>query len=646
MKKLLYILCAGTVLWTACKSDADFLQAPPSNILEEDQVWQHSDLVLSVLADLYDRYPDYNTQGNNTFAQSLENWAEFANFDEAFASEAGQYYRHKNQTYDYFYPGYQPNNSGFTTYWDYTYLRDINLFIQKDSLATAIPPADRTRYMAEARFLRAAVYFEEVKRLGGVPVITTPLTYDYSGDPSSLQFPRAKESEVYDFVISELEAIKTSLPDDANEKSRATKAAALALESRAALYAGSIAQYGSTKPQVTLPGGEVGIPASLANGYYTKALAAAKEIITANNYALYQKKTDNLSENFASIFYDKANPEVIFAKDYKLKSGKVEGWTLSNQPRTSQEEQQGSRLNPSLNLVSIFEKLDNTFAPLPISNPDASPMLYDDPQDLFAGRDARLEGTVIVPGSSFKGFTTDIFAGLQTPAGKVYSGTDFGQKMTLAEDGQLHQVVGVDGPVDGKELGTQTGFLVRKYQDPSIGSGRIGTQSEVWWIRFRYAEVLLNAAEAAFQLGQTNDAAGYIDQVRRRAGFTTDLTAAQITFDRIVHERKVELAFEGHEFYDMKRWRLADVVWNGVNMSAADVVSNLGSATRINTMVYGLYPYKMFNPGGANDGKWLFKIYLPSNVTVAHQFRLGNYYSQISQDIINNNPKIVKNPNQ
>ncbi|PUZ27791.1 Starch-binding associating with outer membrane [Chitinophaga costaii] len=646
MKKLAYMLLAGTVLWQACKSDADFLQRPPSNILEEDQVWQHSDLILSVLADLYDRYPDYNTNGNSTVSPSLENWSEFAQFDEAFASEAGQYGRHKWQNLDYNYPGQITSHDHFSTYWDYTYIRDLNQFIANDSSALAIPAADRTRYMAEARFLRAAAYFEEVKRVGGVPIITNVLTYDYSGDPSYLQHPRNKESEVYDFVLNELEGIKDSLPANADDKSRASKGAVLAMESRAALYAASIAKYGSTKPATLLPGGETGIPASMATAYYTKALKAAQELIAMNVYALYTKKSDNLADNFASVFYDKSSPETIFAKDYKLKSGKVEGWTLANSPRTSQEEQQGSRLDPSLNLVAIFEKLDNTFAPPAITNSDGSPKLYDNPMDLFADRDARLQGTVIIPGASFKGFTTDIFAGLQTPAGKVYSGADFGQIITLAEDGKPHQVVGVDGPIDNKELGTQTGFLIRKYMDPSIGSGRIGTQSEVWWIRFRYAEVLLNAAEAAFELGDAATAAGYLNQVRRRAGFTTDLLPAQITFDRIVHERKVELAFEGHEFYDMKRWRIADIAWNGLRMTAADVVSNLDKATRINTMVWALWPYKVLNPGGATDGKWLFKIVLPSNVTEAHRFQLGNYYSAIAQDIINNNPKIIKNPNQ
>ncbi len=76
--------------------------------------------------------------------------------------------------------------------------------------------------------------------------------------------PRSKESEIYDFIIKELEEIKTVLPDNSEDPSRASKAAALALESRAALYAASIAKHGASTPGVSLPGGEVGIPAGQA----------------------------------------------------------------------------------------------------------------------------------------------------------------------------------------------------------------------------------------------------------------------------------------------------------------------------------------------------------------------------------------------
>jgi hypothetical protein len=113
-----------------------------------------------------------------------------------------------------------------------------------------------------------------------------------------------------------------------------------------------------------------------------------------------------------------------------------------------------------------------------------------------------------------------------------------------------------------------------------------------------------------------------------------------------VHERRVELAFEGHTLFDMKRWRLANVVWDGNQMTVADLVSNIGTARKRNTQPFGLWPYKYYNPGNTNNGKWLFKEVKPSPVTGANRFQLGNYYSQISDDILSANPKIVRQPNQ
>ncbi|WP_316801257.1 RagB/SusD family nutrient uptake outer membrane protein [Pedobacter frigidisoli] len=631
MKKYIYTLAAVAVLSFAqsCKKDSDFLDKKPTSTLAVDAVWKDPNLVLSVLGDLYDTFPDF---------QRTESWWLFADFDEGFASAGGDYFRHQNIDYNY----------DSWNYWDYGYIRQLNLFLKRGEEATELAAADKARLIAEARFIRAGVYFEMVKRMGGVPIITVPLEYDYSGNPEYLQFPRAKESEVYDFVIAELEAIKSILPDDGGQKARATKGAALAMKARAALYAASSAKYGYS--QLSLPGGEVGIPASAASGYYTKALNAAKELINGGKYSLYTKNP-NLSENFASLFTDKANnPEVIFVKDYKLKTNRTHGFTIDNQPRSSAEEAQGGRLNPSLNLVQSFEKLDNTYASLASVDGSGNAIYYTNIGDIFAGRDARLAGTVILPGSQFKSKTVDIWAGYQLGDGSIVTGNAFAQTRDNVLPGITGsvQVVGGDGPVDGLEFSAQSGFYVRKYLDPAPGSGQIGTRSEVWWVRYRYAEVLLNAAEAAFELGDAATAAQYMKPVRDRAGLTTALTAANISFDRIVHERKVELAFEGHELWDMKRWRIADKVWNGSNMSTTDFINatNIGSATRTSTQVFGLWPYKYYNPGNVNNGKYIFKVIKPSRVTAAHRFRLGNYYSMIPQGVLNGNPKIVRNPNQ
>lgn len=609
-----------SVSW-ACNDD-EFLNKKPTNILLNEQVWQDKGLVLSVLSDLYDRYPNF---------QHLQDTWRFGDFNEAFISRNGAYGRFANNDY----------SMGLGYYWDYGYVRELNLFIQKAEAADQLNEDDRIRFLGEARFLRAAAYFELVKRMGGVPLILEPMEYDFSGDPSYLQKPRAKESEVYDFVISELEAVKTMLPDDPSIKGRATRGAALAMESRAALYAGSIARYGAGTPAVQTPNGEVGIPVGMADGYYQTALRAAQEI---SGYSLYNRKPD-LEENFASLFLDKNNnPEVIFVEDF-LNKQKTHQFTVANQPVSLTEETFGGEINPSLNLVIEFEKLDNQAVPLEI-NSGGDYVYYDKPEDLFAGRDARLGGTVMYPGSTFKGAQVDIWGGYKLADGSVVTGTNFNAQAMLPGQTTQTVVVGRDGPIPGLEWSAQTGFLIRKYVDPSAGAGSIGSGSEVWWVRYRYAEVLLNAAEAAFELNDNDTAAGYLNQVRRRAGFTTDLLPGEITFDRIVHERKVELAFENHHFWDMKRWRLANKVWDGAAMTAADLTSNIGKADKRMTQVFALIPYKFYDPGNPNDGKYVFEITKPNAVTGADRFQMGNYYSEIPFDLINANPLLVRNPNQ
>lgn len=631
MKKILPIIIAAALMYTAgCKKDSEFLDVQPAAILNNEQAFADPAQALSILADLYNRQLDFSGLDNG--------WASFADFSESFPSENGS----ANIV--------QRNEWGFDAWrtWDYNYIRDLNLFLERATDATALADSDKTRFLAEARFLRANYYFEMAKRMGGVPLITASMLYDFSGDPTYLQHARAREHEIYDFVIGEAEAIKNNLPVNTNEKSRATRGAALAMETRAALYAGSIAKYGAATPQVSLPGQEVGIPASMASGYYTRALNAAKELISgsAGSYTLYNKKPD-LADNFSSLFLDKANnPESIWVEDFKLRSGRVHGFTVSTQPRFGAEEEEGGRINPSLNLVEAFEKLDNTYAPIPVTDGAGNPIYYTNLADIFAGRDARLSGTVILPGTTFKGRSVDIWAGYQLADGSIITGDDRGAQKTLPGQSAPVQVVGFDGPVSSKEFTAQSGFYLRKYVDPTPGAGSRGTNSEIPFIRYRYAEVLLNAAEAAFELGQPDVAAGYMNQVRARAGLTKPLTATDISFDRIVHERRVELAFEGHILYDMKRWRLAHVVWDGNKMTVADLLSNIGTANKRSTQPYGLWPYKLYDLTSANNGKWIYKIVLPPLVTGANRFRLGNYYSQIDDNERANNPKIVRQPNQ
>lgn len=650
MKKIIFSLTIATSILAlgGCKKDSAFLDVPPLQVIPTDVAFSDPALVLSILGDLYNRQIDFSSLDGTQrpYANDNDNepgWRTFADFSESFPSENGSYFIVQRTGWNY---------EEWQIDWNraYAYIREVNLFIQRDSASTELPAADKARFMAEARFLRANYYFEMVKRFGGVPLITSPLEYDPSkGDVSSIQVARAKEADIYSFIINEAEAIKDQLPVDVNVKSRATKAAALALESRAALYAGSIAKYGATTPAVSTPGGEVGIPASMANDYYTIALRAAEEIINgaAGPYKLYQTLPD-LADNFAAIFTDKSsvNAEAIWIEDFKAGEGKVHNYTVNNQPYSNSDEGgDAGRLNPSLNLVESFELLDGSFAPLATKDGSGNLIYYDDPQEIFAGRDARLAGTVLLPNGLFKGARTDIWAGYQLGDGSIVTSDNSTNLKELPGTG-LVQVVGEDGTINGLEFRSQTGFYIRKWLDPTVGSGRRGRGSDVALIRYRMGEVLLNAAEAAFELDMKDVAAGYMNQVRARAGLATPLTGGDINFDRIVHERRVELAFEGHILYDYKRWRIAHKVWDGAATTLNDLVTNIGVATKRSTQPWGLWPYKIHNPGNPNHGKWIFKETLPAVVTGTNSFRLGNYYSKIPDNIIGSNPKIVRQPNQ
>ena len=632
MKNILMIAAFATLVGlTGCVKDNEFLDVQPTSIIPQDVAFSDPNLVLSILGDLYNRYYDFSGLDNG--------WQSFADFSESFPSENGSSYIVQRTGWSY---------DSWNT-WDYSYIRDLNLFIERDSAATELDPSDKARFLAEGRFLRASYYFEMVKRMGGVPLVTSSLEYDPTkGGVDAIQFPRAKESDIYDFVINEAEAIKNDLPADANEKSRASKAAALAMESRAALYAGSIAKYGAKTPAVSLPGGEVGIDASKADHYYTIALTAAQEIISgsAGAYALYNRGGD-LSDNFANLFLDKNSAETIFFEDFKT-GGKTHGFTTNDQPYSlSEEGGDAGRLDPSLNLAEQFEKLDNTYAPFATTDGLGKPILYNGVQDIFADRDARLAGTILLPGGVYKGGIVDIWAGYVLPDESVVTSDQSGNLKPLYSGGPSIQVVGEDGPVNGLEYRTQSGFYIRKYLDPTTGSGRRGQGSTVAFIRYRYAEILLNAAEASFELGDNTTAAFYMNQVRARAGLMTPLAADDITFDRIVHERRVEFAFEGMILYDYKRWRIADKVWNGQPTTLNDLKSNIGVATQKSTQPWGLWPYKhVADPKQPDNFTWEFKETLPALASGYNRFLLGNYYSQIPSNVIGSNSKIIQQPNQ
>ncbi len=636
MKTIIRYILLSTLSLSVFSCSKEALETTPQSILFDDQTWSDPVIVTGVLANFYNRLPAHTSISSN--------YMEYSVFDEAIWSGFNN-------------PTEEAHNNvlSYATdrwrLWDYGLIRDINLAIDKVNEANSVKMTTNVKkqFIAELRFLRALDYFEMVKRMGGVPIITEQLIYDFSGDATPLQRPRNTEAEVYTFVANEVDAIKEDLGYP-NSKTHANKYAALALKSRAMLYAGSIAKYGSTTPTVSTPGGEVGISASLASGFYQRSLDASREILVSNKYSLYNVNP-NKGENFyEAIMTKNNNPEVIWAYDFNKAQGKKHNFTVDNIARSFVENasQAGSGITPSAQLVEAYEYVGGVTNPsdgslrgvgtgsttLTGTQQTAQWIFYDKPEDIFANKDARLYGTVIYPGTSFAGRPVSIQMGVYVwnASTNKYDRVEGNVGSTYTDGGVL---TGKDGPHRSTNFTSNSGFYLRKYIDPAPGASSSAVGSDTWWIYFRLGEILLNAGEAAFELnGATSEALDYFNQVRVRAGFAANsINAGNLDRLKIENERRIELAFEDHRVWDLRRWRRAHILWDG-------------NTTNRNAMMLGAFSYRVVRPGHPMHGKYVYDVSVPARLKAPRFYQVQNYYSTINNTVLSNNPKIVKNPFQ
>lgn len=610
MKNKIYYILIVLILGTFVSCDEDgWLQRQPKDRITDEQLWNDATMITGLLANFYDRIPSL---------AGVFNTGSMTEFDDAmWSGHVDQNWRNDIRYGD-----------DYGRYWDYGFIRDINLSLENmDNYSVRISDDQKAQFNAEFRFIRALVYFEMVKRMGGVPLVTTQLIYDGSGDPTPLQVGRSKEYEIYDFIYSEIQDIKDNFSTTTNSRTRANKYTAYALQSRAMLYAGSLAKYNSLMASpISTPDGEVGIPADKANDYYQKSLDASLKIMESENYELYNPAGSSEGENFYKLFIDKSAKEMIFAKDFA--TGKVHGFTYDNVVRSFRTDIEGSSIvTPSLSLVESYDYLDGTSGELKIKDGAGNYIAYDNLEDIFANKDARLYGTVVYPGSVFRSQPVDIQAGVAVWEDGDYSFRR-GDLGTTFEDGK--KLTGFDGPRDNDQYVSNTGFYLRKFVSETPQDGVRPSLASNWWPWFRLGEIYLNAAEAAFELNKS-EAKDYINKVREMHGGFAPNSITTLTNDIIRNERRVELAFEDHRYFDLKRWRIAHEVWNA-------------QETDDTAVVHGLFPYRVVRPGHPDDGKFIFDVVRPTRFRRAREFRMANYYSSIDQAVRNNNPKIKPNP--
>jgi hypothetical protein len=468
-------------------------------------------------------------------------------------------------------------------YWPYTNIRAANEILEILEEATFDEDLVRQK-SAEARWLRAFIYFDLVKRYGGVPLITEPQSIDQPIE--ELYVKRNSEKEIYDFIASEMDELVHILPDSygTSEFGRPTKWAAYALKSRAMLYAGSIAKYGTVQLD-----GLLGVPANEANAYYQKAYDAALEIIDKSPHLLYRENEDPVA-NYNEIFIKDGNSEVIFAEVFDLNLMKVHSWNTVTIPDAFAS-YAASNHRMYLESFERYEYRDGSSGKLDWSHLDDNTLFSLD--ELVLAKDPRFLASAFYPESPWQGGTVYMHS---KTVGTIPPGFDW-----PAEARQRDRI--------------GTGFMVRKRMEESKMMPILG-EDDTDWIVFRTGEMYLNAAEAAFETGDENEAKRLINIIRDRAGMPAKMA---LTIEDIRNERFVELYNEEHRYWDIRRWRTAVEELNGKGLHGVEWTYHI------------------------DDNKYSLRL-KDGDFGRIRTFAERNYYLPIRLSRIAENPNLVENP--
>ncbi|MGN6492608.1 MAG: RagB/SusD family nutrient uptake outer membrane protein [Agriterribacter sp.] len=440
-------------------------------------------------------------------------------------------------------------------YWAYTQVRKTNMFLEKVD-GSVLEEDEKASLKGQVKFLRAKLYFDMVKRYGGVPLITVP--QQLSDD---LFVARASTDECFQFIIDEMEGAIELLPETYGDRGvdvgKINKHSARAFLGRVWLFWAS-PLYNPSNDQ----------------SRWEQAAAINRQVIDANVYHLHP--------DFRRIMLDKNNEEEVFSVQF-LKTLREHGWDSWAMP-DSRSRQDASRRSPVQELVDAFEMKNGKGINEAGSGYDAT--------DPYVNRDPRFDATLIVNGSTFG------YQGL--PVYTYVGGAD-----------------GINIPYQ-----TVTGYLMRKGTDESNKDYYGGAGSDQNWQELRYAEVLLNYAEAQNEALATPDQSVYdaIEQIRERAGLSpyqlpAGLTKVQMR-EKIRHERYIELAFEQKRYWDLRRWKIAEEVLDGKKFSAMYITKQ-------------------------NDGSYTYEVKPVDGVPCVFQEKM--YFMPIPQREIEKNPELVQN---
>lgn len=510
----------------------------------------------------------------------------------------------------------------------YGNIKNVNVFLAQIDEVPVVTTNDETlrdRMKAEAYFIRAFDYANLMRSYGGAVLIETPfeLGQDF------LTVKRSSIDETLDFILADCDKAIAGLPEVGGiEQGRATKGAAAALKSRILSWSTGILMnggYEASNPMVSFQKGT-------RVDRLQAAKTAAKDIMDGKygDYSLTGTTDDppaNMTEeqvmeyadNFFSIFTQKGewNSEAIWGIQHLQAQGNT---TTQNRWWGPNGYHNWGNNGPNEPVVRKFEMADGTPFVWDKYNPGdqfvreaTAAELAADPQiNPYVGREPRFYATVFFDGAPWIPRPTD--AAALDPEGKVQTGY-----YVPASGDEEKADGGLDtrqGPIEAWN-GTKNGYYLKKYQDPATVGQYFNNENA--WIELRYAEVLLDYAEACIELGGADLQAGLdaLNMVRNRAGLpdrvTTDQAQAREWYR---HERQVEFLAEGDRWYMIRKWMIADQVIKNVH-------------------AIKIYHY--------TDGKT--KWHYDTSTTVDDRsFIPANYWLPISRNEMNKAPQLQQNP--
>ncbi|WP_158027256.1 RagB/SusD family nutrient uptake outer membrane protein [Labilibacter marinus] len=523
MKKInIIIVCFMALI--AFNSCEDYLERQPLDKVSSAAVFEDVGYIQATLMDIYSFMPNgfgWESTGHKARGYGRRSFLDCTT--DLIANKSGYV-----EGWKYVNQGQSPTNGQqFSNYSEnYQVIFRCNTLLE--GVATSSLKNDEyvKLMLAEVRFLRAFYYFDLVRRYGRVPFITEVSNTD---DIESTYEPREDTDVIYDFIYSEFNEVAPLIPLAKDLKTvgsdvgRISREAIWGFNGRAMLHAKR----------------------------YAQSAAESKKVLDAVADGTSDRK---LAEDYEKLFISKGgNEEVLFEIIF---NGNEKGGTVDNFSRPpSDRGSWGGQHNPTEDLVRAYEMADGS---------EATVINGYDPNNPYTNRDPRLSQTVLHHGSMFYGKTMD-FAW-------VLEGDTWTSKPK--DDDLKAQVNGNAAHAQG--LATITGYYLRKFMDESAPVGDFG-MSEQSWIVLRLAEVMLNYAEAQNEVAGP-DASVYqaINDVRERSS----MPAVEVNypgldkegmFERIKHERKVELCFEGQRFWDIRRWEIGMEICNGtIPEDAAD----------------------------------------------------------------------------